>query len=96
MILDQGRRHDDSPSLIIAVKEIENTSSFCRITRRQFEPIALDRVFNGFRAEVDLGPGLRRQLQYDIRVARVSRGILTQTLFSRYRPCKLVARHPEQ
>ena len=47
MILDQGRRHDDSPSRVIAVKEIENTSSFCRLTRRHLEPIALDQIFNG-------------------------------------------------
>jgi len=48
MILDQGsRRHDDSPSRIIAVKEIENTSSFCRTTRRHLDPIALDQVLMG-------------------------------------------------
>ena len=53
MILDQGSRHDDSPSRIVAVKEIEDTSSFFRIACRHFDSIAFDQVSNGFRAEVD-------------------------------------------
>jgi hypothetical protein len=55
MILDPGSWHDNSPSRIIAVKQIEDPGSFRRIARRHFEPIALEQIFNGFRAEVDLG-----------------------------------------
>jgi hypothetical protein len=60
------------------VDQIEDPSRFRRIVSGHGDVSGLDQLVDGLRAEVDLGPGLGRQLKNYIRVSRIGGGVVDE------------------